>query len=155
MSVFGGKITTYRVLAEGVMARLKDHFPSMDGPWTAGAALPGGDFPVNGVGNLVADLVRHYDFLDERWAKRLVRAYGSEARDVLGDARTLDDLGEVFGATLTAREVAWLMEKEFARTAEDVLWRRSKLGLRLTSNEVAALDAHMSGQVSDRAVARG
>lgn len=144
LGVFGGKITTYRRLAESAMADIQTVFPSLSGSWTAGAALPGGDFPVDGFDEQVEALLSKYDFLTERWAKRLVRAYGTDANDILGTAQTATDLGTDFGATLTEREVIWLVEKEFARTAEDILWRRSKLGLRLTDQQAAALDTWLS-----------
>jgi glycerol-3-phosphate dehydrogenase len=81
----------------------------------------------------------------ERWALRLIRAYGTNAMKMLGDATVQTDLGADFGATLTAREVDWLMDQEFAVTAEDVVWRRSKLGLRLTTDQIAAIDTYMGG----------
>ena len=105
--------------------------------------LPGGNFPVDGVATLVKSLQAEYPFLDDFWAKRLVRAYGTEARQVLAGAHTVEDLGEDFGATLSEAEVRWLMEREYARRAEDVVWRRSKLGLRLDEGEIARLDAWM------------
>ena len=148
LNVFGGKITTYRRLAEAALAKLKPHFPSMGGPWTAGAPLPGGDFPVDGVDDLVTDLQARYGFVDEVWAKRLVRAYGTEASEVLGDADKLEDLGRSFGWNLTEREVRWLMTREWAESADDVLWRRSKIGLRLTEEERSALDAWMGDNVA-------
>jgi glycerol-3-phosphate dehydrogenase len=113
----------------------------MGGDWTAGAPLPGGDFPVNGVANLIADLRRACPFLDAGQAARLARAYGTEAAVLLGDAREAADLGRDFGAGLTEREVRWMVGREWARTAEDALWRRSKLGLRLSADDAAALDA--------------
>ncbi|WP_372422982.1 glycerol-3-phosphate dehydrogenase [Salinarimonas chemoclinalis] len=143
LNVFGGKITTYRRLAESAMAKIGRFFPQSSGPWTAGVPLPGGDFPVDGFEGLVDDLARDYPFLTPFWARRLVRAYGSEARAVLGDARRAEDLGRAFGATLTEREVVWLMEREYAARAEDVIWRRTKLGLRLSREEAQALDAFM------------
>src|SRR6056297_622711 len=143
LNVFGGKITTYRRLAQSAMAKVVPFFRDLPGDWTAGVALPGGDFPVAGVDDLVSGLVDDHPFLDRRWALRLVRAYGIEARKILGDAKGAADLGEDFGATLTAREVEWLMDKEYARRAADVVWRRSKLGLRMTSDEIARLDAWM------------
>ena len=144
LNVFGGKITTYRRLAESALEKISEHIPGVSGKWTAGLPLPGGDFPVEGVPVLVADLRDLYPFLSDFWARRLIRAYGTEARDVLGDAGSVDDLGRDFGATLTEREVAWLMAHEYARTAEDVVWRRNKLGLRLTQDQIAALDVWMS-----------
>ena len=108
--------------------------------------LPGGDFPVDDVADLVAGLKARFGFLDDVHARRLVRAYGTEAAQVLGDAATAADLGQDFGATLTEAEVIWLMDREFARTAEDVVWRRSKLGLRLTPAQVETLDEWMAAR---------
>ena len=143
LNVFGGKITTYRRLAEAAMEKIAPQFPGMAGRWTAGAALPGGNFPVAAVAATIAKLSGDYPFLSPFWAKRLVRAYGTEAQAVLGTARTPADLGIDFGATLTEREVEWLMEHEFARSAVDVVWRRSKLGLRLSNDQIRALDHWM------------
>ncbi|WP_170464129.1 glycerol-3-phosphate dehydrogenase [Ruegeria arenilitoris] len=143
LNVFGGKITTYRRLAESALDKVAEHFPNLPGPWTAGVALPGGDFPVDGVQGLVEDLLSAYPFLDRPWAERLVRAYGTEAKTMLGDAQAAADLGEDFGATLTARELTWLIDKEFARTAEDVVWRRNKMGLRLSDEQIARIQAWM------------
>jgi glycerol-3-phosphate dehydrogenase len=153
LSVFGGKITTYRRLAEAALAKLTPFFPAARGPWTAGAPLPGGDFAVDGAGDLAARLRAAHPFLSPAWAARLVRAYGTDASAMLAGARTAGDLGRDFGATLSEREVAWLIEKEFARTAADVVWRRSKLGLRLTADEVAALEAHIAASLARRVAA--
>lgn len=139
LSVFGGKITTYRKLAEAALEKLAPAFPEAGGPWTAGAPLPGGDFPVDGMAALAAGLRQAYPFLSEAWALRLCRAYGTEARAILGEARSAADLGRDFGATLSEAEIRWLVAKEFVRTAEDILWRRGKLGLRLSPAEAAAL----------------
>ncbi|WP_236638246.1 glycerol-3-phosphate dehydrogenase [Mangrovicoccus ximenensis] len=143
LNVFGGKITTYRRLAESALEKIGAHLPLAKGAWTAGVPLPGGDFPVDGVPDLVAALKAAHGFLDDRWALRLVRAYGTEAATILGDATSSEDLGLDFGASLTEAEVRWLMEKEYARTAEDIAWRRSKLGLRLTEEQMQALGAWM------------
>ena len=137
---FGGKITTYRRLAEAALEKLAPYLPHLGPKWTAGAALPGGDFPVDGQAELAARLRREYPFLDEVWARRLMRAYGVQAFDVLGDAASAGDLGVRFGWNLTEREVAWLVDREWARTASDILWRRSKLGLRLDKSEIAKLE---------------
>ncbi|MGR3743324.1 MAG: glycerol-3-phosphate dehydrogenase, partial [Pseudooceanicola nanhaiensis] len=144
LNVFGGKITTYRKLAEGALHKLAPHLPQMTGDWTAGAPLPGGDFAVDGVEELIGHLRQRYPFLSAYWAGRLVRAYGTEAEEVLRGARDEGELGRAFGGTLTEREVRWLMKHEFARRAEDVVWRRSKLGLRMSAEEIAALDAWMA-----------
>ncbi|HEY9019742.1 MAG: glycerol-3-phosphate dehydrogenase [Paracoccaceae bacterium] len=143
LNVFGGKITTYRRLAEAALEKVAAEFPGLPGDWTAGVPLPGGDFPVDGVNDLVNRLRAQVPFLTEFWARRLVRAYGTEAFDVIADARDAADLGRDFGATLTEREVCWLMRHEYARSAEDVVWRRSKLGLRMTADQIAALDGWM------------
>ncbi len=143
LNIFGGKITTYRKLAENALKKLTPLIGGGD-PWTADAALPGGDFKVRDRDQLVTDLAADYPFLDTRWALRLIKAYGTEARVILGDAKAAADLGQDFGATLTEAEVKWLMSREYARTAEDVVWRRSKLGLRLTADQIAALDAFMA-----------
>ncbi|MFV0512577.1 MAG: glycerol-3-phosphate dehydrogenase [Jhaorihella sp.] len=143
LNVFGGKITTYRRLAEAALARLAPHLPHAGGPWTEGVALPGGDFPVDGAPALMAHLLEGYPFLDTAWAARLVRAYGTEAAEMLGDARSRADLGADFGATITARELDWAAGREWARTGEDFLWRRTRLGLRLSAKQSAAVDDHI------------
>lgn len=140
LNVFGGKITTYRKLAESALEKIMPFFPQATGTWTAGVALPGGDFPVDGVAQLTADLKEQYPFLSDRWLTRLVKAYGLDAFKMLGNAKAASDLGQNFGADLTEREVAWLMEHEFARTADDIVWRRSKLGLRMADTEIKTLD---------------
>jgi glycerol-3-phosphate dehydrogenase len=144
LNVFGGKITTYRRLAETAMEKVAPFFPTLGQPWTAGVAMPGGDFPVDGVAALTQSLAQSYPFLDARWTTRLVKAYGRDAFEVLGHAQIADDLGQTFGSNLTEREVLWLMDKEFAHTAEDIVWRRSKLGLRMTPQEIEALDGWMA-----------
>lgn len=146
LNVFGGKITTYRKLAEAALAKLSTHFPTASGNWTAGIALPGGDFSVDGVLALREALMVDYPFLDHAWAARLVRTYGTEARHWLGDASTVDALGQGFGATLTEAELRWMWTREFARTGEDALWRRSKLGLRLDADEKAKVAAWFDAQ---------
>ena len=134
-NVYGGKITTFRRLAEEVMRRLQPHFPALGPAWTADASLPGGDFEVDGYEREVERLSEKHAYLDAALARRLVRLYGTCAAELLGDAKKEADLGKQFGAGLSEREVAWLREKEFAATAEDVLWRRTKLGLRLDARQ--------------------
>lgn len=143
LNIFGGKITTYRKLAEHALGKITPFFPKAGKDWTAGVSLPGGDFPVDGVDDLVAALRQSYPFLDAFWARRLVKAYGTDAAVLLGDAASVADLGESFAATLTEREITWLMEHEFARTAEDVVWRRSRLGLRMTAADIDTLETWM------------
>jgi glycerol-3-phosphate dehydrogenase len=144
LNVFGGKLTTYRRLAEAALQHLSPFFPGLSQPWTATSQLPGGNFAWNGADELADDLRRRYPFLSAATAARMTRAYGTEAHDVLGDAQSEADLGACFGADLTAREVDWMAGAEWARTADDVLWRRSKLGLRLTAAGAEALARHLA-----------
>ncbi len=146
LNVFGGKITTYRKLAEHALGKICPELGVDDAPWTAGVSMPGGDFLVKDVEPLIAELQHDFAFLDAFWARRLIRAYGTEARLILGTARAASDLGQAFGATLTEAEIKWLMAKEYAVTAEDVVWRRSKLGLRMTAEEIKVLDDWMRAE---------
>jgi glycerol-3-phosphate dehydrogenase len=154
LNVFGGKITTYRRLAESALAKLGPHFPGLKPAWTARLALPGGDFPVDGAPALIAALLARYPFLTTPWATRLIRAYGSEAEQVLGDAKSLQDLGRDFGGTLTEAEVRWLVAREWAQSAEDIVWRRTRLGLHLTADQIDALQAHLAAAHPARATER-
>ncbi|MGF1660476.1 MAG: glycerol-3-phosphate dehydrogenase [Rubrimonas sp.] len=151
LNIFGGKISIYRKLSEEAVDKVRRFFPAATGDWTAGVALPGGDFEWDGVPRLARELRAAHPFLTEFWATRLVRAYGTEAREVIAGADAAEALGRDFGATLTAREVDWLMDREYARTAEDVVWRRSKLGLRMTPEQIAALDAWMRARHDEKA----
>ncbi|MCK0141582.1 glycerol-3-phosphate dehydrogenase [Aliiroseovarius sp. F20344] len=143
LNIFGGKITTYRRLAESALKKVGAELGPVSDNWTAGVALPGGDFPVDGFDALVAGLQKDYPFLTPRHAKRLARAYGTDAKLILGDARSAEDLGKDFGATLTEAELRWLMDKEYAQRVEDVIWRRSKLGLLLDTDQIERIDAWM------------
>ncbi|WP_347265856.1 glycerol-3-phosphate dehydrogenase [Paracoccus sp. (in: a-proteobacteria)] len=140
LNVFGGKITTYRRLAEAALAKLAPTFPLAGGPWTARVALPGGDFPVDGVEDLVARLAAAFPFLPTRLTRRLVRTYGTEAFLLLDGAASLADLGRDFGGGLHEAEVNWLIRNEYARNAEDILWRRTRLGLHLDRAQAEALE---------------
>lgn len=153
LNIFGGKITTYRKLAEHALEKLAPFFPNASPNWTAGVSLPGGDFPVDGVATLIRELRQSFTFLDAFWATRLIRAYGTEASLILGDAKSVADMGKMFAATLTEREIVWLMEKEYARTAEDVVWRRSRLGLRMSKAEIDELDIWMKNIHDDDGLA--
>ena len=138
LTVYGGKITTHRKLAEAALAKI-GHFFTARPPWTAGATLPGGDFPANGFHDQVATLVAQWPFLSEPHARRLTRAYGTRAARFLNAARSMEDLGERFTVDLTEAEVRYLIAHEWAATAEDVLYRRSKLGLKASEAERDAL----------------
>ncbi|TGQ47878.1 glycerol-3-phosphate dehydrogenase [Mesorhizobium sp. M00.F.Ca.ET.216.01.1.1] len=152
VNAFGGKITTYRRLAESMLEKIEGFLGKRGKPWTATAPLPGGDFPATGFDAEVAKLKTAYPFLDARLARRLTRLYGTRARMLLGLARSNADLGRNFGADLYEAEVRYLVQNEWAVTAEDVLWRRTKRGLHLSREQAAALDEFMRG-ISRRHVA--
>jgi glycerol-3-phosphate dehydrogenase len=142
LSIYGGKITTYRRLAEEALERLEPYLRSgkLREGWTGKSPLPGGDLDVSALPALTAELQRNYPFLAQDHANRLAHAYGTRASKLLGAAKSLADLGQSFGATLTAAEVKYLMAHEWALSADDIVWRRSKLGLRLSADQVAAID---------------
>jgi glycerol-3-phosphate dehydrogenase len=132
LSVFGGKLTTYRRLAEHALEKISGYFPKMGAAWTQDAHLPGGDFAINGVPALRADVAARYSWLPPEQVARLVQAYGTRVFAVLGEAKSVVDLGQDYGAGLSGVEIDYLRKTEFAQTAEDILWRRSKLGLKMT-----------------------
>jgi glycerol-3-phosphate dehydrogenase len=135
LNVIGGKITTYRRLAEEALARLRPYFPEMTGVWTAGASLPGGDLGEGGIEAYRLNLARRRPGLDAAMLARLARLYGTRADALLGDAQTAADLGVALGGGLTEREVDFLKAHEWAQVPEDVLWRRTKAGLHMTAEE--------------------
>jgi glycerol-3-phosphate dehydrogenase len=139
LSVFGGKITTYRKLAEHALEKLAPFFPGLKPAWTDRASLPGSDFAGADRETQAGRLRAHYPALPHAVLHSLFRRHGTRAAAVLGDARTPADLGVMFGAGLTEREVAWFVAEEWATTAEDVLWRRTKCGLHLSAAERAAV----------------
>lgn len=141
LNVFGGKITTYRRLAEDALSKLATWIPTASAAWTAQAPLPGGEFALADQAQLVQQLQNDYPFVDAAWAQSLMRRYGKRAWDLLDSAKNLADLGEQFGATLTEREVNFLRTTEWAKDAESILWRRSKLGLHMTPEQRAAFQA--------------
>jgi glycerol-3-phosphate dehydrogenase len=143
LSVYGGKITTYRRLAEATLTRLLPHLPQMrrgDPGWTGRESLPGGNFAPDGFEAELTRALRRWAFVPEPMMRRLLRAYGTCVADLLGAARSLEDLGTAFGADLTEAEIRYLVRREWAMTAEDIVWRRSKLGLRLSQAEIARID---------------
>ena len=135
LSVFGGKITTYRKLAEAALAELKPFFPQMGGDWTRDAVLPGGDLPQGDRAAWFAELERKFPKLPSELLRGLAHRHGRRATDVLDDASVVDDLGVDFGAGLTAREIDYLRSEEWAMCADDILWRRTKCGLPMTHAE--------------------
>ena len=146
LSIYGGKITTHRRLAEEALEKLAPYLKGTKARegWTGKTPLPGGDIDVSAVEALSAELMRNHPFLTAAHANRLAHAYGTRAGKLLGNAKSADDLGQWFGASLTEAEVRYLMSQEWACTAEDIVWRRSKLGLRLSSVEITAIDDWIS-----------
>lgn len=131
LSVFGGKITTYRRLAEAALSKLQPHLDCSDREWTDRAALPGGDLPRADFPAFLAGVQKRWGFLPAAVAHRLARAYGTRVEKILDKAQAMLDLGEHYGAGLTRAEIDYLISHEWARSADDVLWRRTKLGLHL------------------------
>lgn len=146
LNIYGGKLTTYRRLSEQVVQMVDVELGRSTKPWTTGAALPGGGFDVTGFKSEVDKLRAAYTFLPRETAERLVRAYGTLAPIVLGAALSPADLGEDFGAGLTQREVEYLIGQEWARTLEDILWRRTKLGLKLGDRDVKSLTRYLESR---------
>ncbi len=150
LSIFGGKITTYRKLAETALQRMQPFLPHMGANWTAEVALVGGDIAGKGEGAYEQWLecqADSYPWLPKALLGRLGRAYGSQLAEVLGDAGAISDLGRCFGANLYQREVDYLVANEWARSGEDILWRRSKLGLYFEPSEMACLEAYVQSYV--------
>jgi glycerol-3-phosphate dehydrogenase len=146
LSVFGGKITTYRKLAEHALAKLAPHLPGRSGPaWTGNAPLPGGDLPGRDFDAFLAALGRQRPWLEPAVARHYARAYGTRADELLDGARDMAGLGRHFGGALYEREADFLRRTEWARTADDVLDRRTRHGLHLPSAERAAFSAWMGG----------
>ncbi|MGT2435713.1 glycerol-3-phosphate dehydrogenase [Bradyrhizobium betae] len=143
ITMFGGDVTTSRLRAERAVTRLTPFYP-MSPRWTAGAALPGGDFAWDRFDHEVELACDRWRFLGETRARRLVAAYGSRLSAVLGEAKTREELGLAFGPELTGAEVRYLIASEWARFPEDILWRRSKLGLTMPAADRDALAAFMA-----------
>lgn len=143
LNVFGGKLTTYRRLAEAALSKIEGHLGSRSGPWTANAPLPGGNFPIGRLDVEVGKLRTSHPFLEPQHAQRLVRNYGTLAPEIVGSSSSYPQLGIHFGDDLYEVEVRYLMAREWAMTADDVLWRRTKCGLRTGADEAAVLDGYI------------
>jgi len=146
LSLFGGKITTYRKLAEHALSELAPFFGGLKPAWTQTVPLPGGDLPGRDRNVWFAELCRRYPQLPAPLLRALANRHGTRALRILGDARTAEDLGEHFGAQLTAREIGYLLAEEWAQTADDVLWRRTKCGLPMTPEQRSAVAAHIASR---------
>lgn len=141
LSIFGGKITTHRRLAEHALEKLAAFFPKAKAPWTARGTLPGA-LAYKDVANYIAEQQRAYSFLKPQNVLRLFRAYGTGMQEILSGARFSSDLGKNFGP-ISEREIAYLRKNEWVNSADDILWRRSKLGLHMKAEEVQALRDYM------------
>ena len=148
INVFGGKLTTHRRLSEEVVGRVEKILGARGKPWTKGSKLPGGEFGPREFDAQVEKLNEAYPNLTDRLLRRLARQYGTRATTLLGTARRLEDLGEPYGADLTQREVDYLVENEWARTADDILWRRTKLGLRIGVNDKQRLETYLERRLN-------
>ncbi|MBW8295975.1 glycerol-3-phosphate dehydrogenase [Sphingopyxis sp.] len=147
LTIYGGKITSYRHVSEAAVDELVDHVPALAGKrWTGKSALPGGDFSTNGAAALKAEIKLEHPFLTAATVDRIVKAYGTDARRWLGDADGWDALGGEIAHGLSVAEAAWLVDHEWAQTTDDILWRRSKLGLHFSADNVAKLAAWLSGR---------
>ncbi|TMH29983.1 MAG: glycerol-3-phosphate dehydrogenase [Betaproteobacteria bacterium] len=144
LSIYGGKITTYRRLAEHALTELRKFFPRMGPAWTHRATLPGGDLPGGDFAAYRAEIANLYPFLPPEYREVLLRRHGTRVKQILGDAKSLADLGRHFGDTLYASEVEYLVAQEWACDAEDILWRRTKCGLHLSEEQRGALAQHMA-----------
>ncbi|MCW8355929.1 glycerol-3-phosphate dehydrogenase [Marinomonas pontica] len=147
LSIFGGKITTYRKLALSAMTKLAPYFDKLGGEWTHSKPLPGGDLGMP-LDAFSMKLQKDYPFIGAQLARRFANSYGTLTHTLLNKANTESDLGQHFGNQLFQVEVDYLINHEWARTAEDVLWRRTKLGLEFTPEQASALDEYITSQVN-------
>ena len=148
ITLYGGKLTTYRGVAEEIVNKLMIYFVPQR-PWTAGAKLPGGDLSGDTLAQFTERLQSDRPFLSDNVAARMAGAYGTRVERILGSARSFDDLGPHLGHGLTAGEVRYLMRHEWAETADDVLWRRSKLGLKFSAQQKQALGQFMTSAMGE------
>ncbi|WP_375749797.1 glycerol-3-phosphate dehydrogenase [Vibrio sp. HN007] len=146
LSIFGGKLTTYRKLGQAAVDKLAPYFPQMSAPWTKEATLPGGDFSSRE--NLIAALTSQYPWVDQQTIKRWVKAYGTLSDAFLSGTNSLEDLGEHFGHGLYQSEVDYLVSSEWAMTTEDILWRRSKLGLEFSPEQEERLAGYLENALA-------
>jgi glycerol-3-phosphate dehydrogenase len=148
LSVYGGKITTYRRLAEHALQKIAPYFPGMKGDWTAHEPLLGADFGSAGRERARDEFFARYAGIPQETLRGIFRRHGMLAYDVVGEARAPADLGTHFGAELYAREIDYLVAREWAVSAEDVLWRRTKAGLHLAGPARDAVGRYLAGRVS-------
>ena len=147
ISIFGGKITTYRKLAEEVTKIIDKYFGQKSRNWTSSKALPGGDFSPYQFDTLLKEYAKKYSFIDETVIERLFMSYGTNLELILKNRTSISALGKYFGAGLYECEVEWLIDNEWAKTVSDIIWRRTKLGLMLSKKELKLLDNYMSSKI--------
>lgn len=144
LSIFGGKITTYRKLAEAAIEKVKPFFPNIGPQWTLSTALPGGE--AKNLTEIQQQILEKFPWLNQDLVERYSQTYGLLCFKFLADCSQMSDLGENFGANLYSKEVDYLLEQEWAMTCEDILWRRTKLGLLLNEAQVERLESHLNQQ---------
>ena len=150
INIFGGKITTYRRLSEAILKHIEAFLGAKESPWTSDSSLPGGDIAVDGQLELQNKIQAKYPFLTKDIVKRLVRSYGTISFDIFGNAENIESLGEDFGSGLYENEVNYLIQKEWCRTSDDILFRRSKLGLSFSKTEIKRLDEYIEDLFNSR-----
>ena len=153
INIFGGKITTYRKLAEEVLSLVDRSANRRTKKWTAGAPLPGGDFPATGFDDLVAKAAVDFTFVPPALLQRLARLYGTRLWILLANCSRIEDLGICFGADLYQAEVDYLVREEWAQQAEDIVYRRTKLGLRLLAEDIRRLEEYLDNSAIVQGVA--
>jgi len=151
MSIYGGKITTSRKLAEHAMKELKGYYKYKSKDWTANGILPGGNIKKANFDDYFEKLSRKYPWMKAGNLRRLARSYGTRIKKIVGDAKSIEDMGQYFGAGLTEKEVNYLVKHEWAKTPEDILWRRSKRGLHMTEVEHNAFAEWFENQMKAKA----
>ncbi|NNH26976.1 glycerol-3-phosphate dehydrogenase [Acinetobacter terrestris] len=149
LSVFGGKLTTYRKLAESAVAHLQPFFSNMNKPWTEKALLPGAENLVS-VERLIQEIMQSIADVPSQLASRWAHAYGSRVWKFISGITAMDELGEDFGHGLFAKEVDYLVDQEWARTSQDILWRRTKLGYQFSDDQIQLLDQYLSKLLAKR-----
>ena len=143
LSVYGGKITTYRKLADQAVDMLSDHLPVEKSDWTATTPLPGGDIPNADFDAYTDQKIKQFSWLDEKLVRVYTRDYGTRIDKLLAECKKSEDLGQHFGGNLYQREVDYLVNSEWARSSDDILWRRTKKGLTLSGENIKALDQYL------------
>lgn len=147
LSVFGGKITTYRRLAEQAVETLRPWFPGMDARWTATASLDGGNFS-GGLDVLEQKIAQEYAWLPEALRRALLLRHGCNVLELLRGTTALQDLGAYYGASLYDREIRWFVDHEWAVSGEDVLWRRTRCGLHLSADQCRTISQRVESLVT-------